>query len=175
MLRLRPYMRQDAGAVLSWLTDERAFHLWSAGKLQRFPAAPEELNAFYDKNADGTLWGFTAFDGERPAGHVMMRYLDEDRKEIRLGLIVVNGQRRGKGYGREMVSMAARYAFDFAGAQRVSIAVFTENPAAIRCYEACGFRRTKGKEPENFSCMGEQWELVELELKKEKREEKPDA
>ena len=36
-------------------------------------------------------------------------------------------------------------------------------------------RKTKGKEPENFSCMGEQWELVELELKKEKREEKPDV
>ena len=73
---------------------------------------------------------------------------------------------RGRGYGRELVSMAARYAFDFAGARRVTILVFLENPSAIRCYEACGFRMTAGREPEKFPCMGEEWRLAEMELVK---------
>lgn len=65
-----------------------------------------------------------------------------------------------------MVSMAARYAFDYAGAKRVTILVFLENPAAIRCYEACGFRMAVGREPEKFPCMGEEWRLAEMELVK---------
>ena len=166
MLRLRPFMRGDADAVCGWFLDEKVFHLWSAGKLPGFPLQAEELNAYYDRNADGSLWAFTAFDGDGAAGHVMMRYLDEERREIRLGLIVVAGDRRGRGYGRELVSMAARYAFDFAGARRVTILVFLENPSAIRCYEACGFRMTAGREPEKFPCMGEEWRLAEMELVK---------
>ena len=79
---------------------------------------------------------------------------------------MVAGDRRGRGYGRELVSMAARYAFDFAGARRVTILVFLENPSAIRCYEACGFRMTAGREPEKFPCMGEEWRLAEMELVK---------
>lgn len=30
MLRLRPYKEIDAQTITSWLTDERAFYLWSA-------------------------------------------------------------------------------------------------------------------------------------------------
>ena len=97
MLRLRPFMRGDADAVCGWFPDEKVFHLWSAGKLPGFPLQAEELNAYYDRNADGSLWAFTAFDGDGAAGHVMMRYLDEERREIRLGLIVVAGDRRGRG------------------------------------------------------------------------------
>lgn len=172
MLRLRPFIRQDADAVCGWFRDEKAFQLWSAGKLSGFPLQAEELNAYYDRNADGSLWAFTAFDEEGTAGHVMMRYLDENRQEIRLGLIVVDKNRRGRGYGREMVSMAARYAFDYAGARRVTILVFLENPAAIRCYEACGFRMTAGREPEKFPCMGEEWKLAEMELVKTEAQER---
>ena len=164
MLRLRPYTKTDAPAVCGWLSDERTFQLWSAGKLEHFPLKPEELNAYYDRNAGENLWAMTAFDENGPAGHVMMRFLDREKKEIRLGLIVVDGSRRGKGCGRALVSMAARYAFEYAKAQRVTILVFEENPAAIRCYEACGFHRTAGKEPEIFPCMGEQWSLAEMEL-----------
>ena len=127
---------------------------------------PEDLNRYYDENEGSSLWAMTAFDEEGIAGHVMMRFLDEKRTELRLGLIVVDGSRRGRGYGREMVSMAARYAFDYAGAKRVTILVFLENPAAIRCYEACGFRMAVGREPEKFPCMGEEWRLAEMELVK---------
>ena len=62
--------------------------------------------------------------------------------------------------------MAARYALDYAGAKRVTILVFLENPAAIRCYEACGFRMAAGRTPEKFPCMGEEWRLAEMELVK---------
>lgn len=165
MLRLRPYTRQDAETVCRWFPDKKAFELWSAGKIQGFPLTPEMLNAYYDRNAGADLWAMTAFDEEGTAGHVMMRFLDEEKQELRLGLIVVDGGRRGRGYGREMVSQASRFAFDYAGAGRVTILVFLENYAAVRCYEACGFRRTPGKEPELYQCMGEEWHLAEMELR----------
>lgn len=31
MLRLRPYKKEDADAIISWSKDEKAFYKWSAG------------------------------------------------------------------------------------------------------------------------------------------------
>lgn len=168
MLRLRPYDPSDADKIVSWLPDRKSFELWSAGRFAQYPPSAEELNAFYEKQRGENLWAMTAFDEEGTAGHVMMRYLDPEKKDLRLGLIVVDSRHRGKGYGRRMVSMAADYAFTFAGAERVSIAVFTENQAAVRCYEACGFVRTEGSGNPEKKCLfkEEEWELTEMELRK---------
>lgn len=33
MLRLRPYKKDDAETILSWIKDEKAFYKWTAGIL----------------------------------------------------------------------------------------------------------------------------------------------
>ena len=166
MLRLRPYKAGDAQVITKWLKSEYAFRQWSADRYETYPITPGDMNAYYDRDKDsGKIWGMTAFDDTGVVGHFTMRFPREnDLGEIRLGFVIVDCEKRGKGLGREMVSLAIRYAFELAGADKISLGVFENNRAAIRCYEACGFKRVERETPESYRCMGEIWNCIEMEL-----------
>lgn len=59
--------------------------------------------------------------------------------------------------------MAIDYAFQKLGATKVSLGVFENNPAAIRCYESVGFHRVVRQETESYECLGETWNCIEME------------
>ena len=151
MLRLRPYKAGDAQTITTWLKDEFALRQWSADRYGSYPITPADMNAYYDNEKDsGRSWG--------------MRFPHADSlEELRLGFVIVDDAQRGRGYGKEMLSLAVRYAFEFVGVQKVSLGVFENNTAALHCYEACGFRRVEREQVEQYRCMGEVWRCIELE------------
>lgn len=168
MLRLRPYKACDAQVITSWLKSEYAFRQWSADRYPAYPITPEDMNDYYDREKNsGRIWGMTAFDESGVAGHLTMRFPNDDSlEEIRLGFVIVDDARRGRGYGREMLSLAIRYAFICAGAERISLGVFENNTAAIRCYKSCGFRPVPRRPAESYRCMGEVWPCIEMVLER---------
>jgi RimJ/RimL family protein N-acetyltransferase len=168
MLRLRPYRESDAKAIVTWIRSEQSFYQWSAGRLGEYPLKAENFSDYLRTYAGGEdFYQMTAFDEEGQAGHLFMRFLDEEKTSLRLGFIILDDSRRGKGYGREMLLLALQYAFEILRAQKVSLGVFENNPSAYRCYQAVGFSDTGRYEM--FSFMGEDWKCLELECSKEDR------
>ena len=84
-------------------------------------------------------------------------------QEIRLGFVIVDDKKRRKGYGKELVQLAIQYAFDSIKGSKISLGVFENNMAAIRCYKSCGFQEVKLKNIESYKCMGEIWNCIEME------------
>lgn len=168
MIRLRPYKACDAQTITKWLKDEYAFRQWSADRYEKYPITSADMNLYYDRDRDnGQSWAMTAFDDTDIVGHFTMRFPNSNCfDEIRLGFVVIDDNMRGKGYGKEMLSLAIRYAFDFVKVKKISLGVFENNEAAIKCYEACGFQRVKPENVENYHCMGEIWNCIEMELVK---------
>lgn len=165
MLRLRPYKSTDAAEIAAWITSETEFYKWSAGKIKHFPVLPSELDLYYNNGEETKdIWGMTAVDEEGIAGHLFMKFLDEEKTQIRFGLIVLNPSRRGRGYGKEMVSLALKYAFEILKAEKVTLGVFENNPAAYHCYLASGLRDTQ--EAVLYHFQGEEWRCLELEANK---------
>lgn len=165
MLRFRPYKPCDAETVTKWLKSEYAFRQWSADRYERYPITAADMNAYYDRDRDsGRVWGMTAFDDTGVVGHLTMRFPGGGWDELRLGFVIVDDGKRGRGYGRALVSAAVRFAFEFVKVRKVSLGVFENNAPAIRCYRACGFREVPRDEAEHYVCMGEQWDCVEMEL-----------
>ena len=170
MLRLRPYKACDAGAVVSWIGDERAFRKWSADRFGSWPFTAADLNRHYDAlEGSDSFFEFTAFDDGGPAGHLIMRFTDERKTVLRFGFVIVDDKKRGRGYGREMLRLAVRYAFEFLKAEKITLGVFENNPSAYRCYRAAGFREAAGAEETFYPIMGESWKCVEMELARESR------
>ncbi len=164
-MKLREYRREDAAVIAGWIRDEAALYRWSADRICRFPLRGEDLNGYYEPLLpSGAVIPLTMADGEdRAAGHLFIRYPDEsDRSTVRFGFVIVDPLLRGRGQGKAMLKMAAVFARDTLKATRVTLGVFTNNPDALHCYEAAGFRST-GETARCVLPVGE-WECTEMAM-----------
>lgn len=158
MLRLRPYNEKDAETILSWTKDEKAFHKWTAGVLGEYPISVAQFNAVSD------LMAFTAIDDNDVVGFFTMRRPTESHDELRFGFVVVDSDKRGKGYGKRMLQLGLKYAREIYGAKKVTLGVFKNNEPAYYCYKAAGLADVVMDEKEVYTVLGENWECLELAI-----------
>ena len=156
MLRLRPYKKEDANTIISWNKDARAFYQWSAGVMGDYPITQEEFG-FVD-----SLMAFTAIDEEKTIGFFTFRNPGGRIDELRIGFIILDPEQRGCGKGKEMLTLALKYAFEIYGAKRVSLGVFENNEPAYYCYKAVGFEDIILDETETYYVLDEKWKCKEM-------------
>lgn len=164
MLSLRPYKPSDAHTIITWPKDEVDFRLWSADRYEKYPITADEMNHLYDSNDH--LWAMTAFADATIVGHFTMRFPDSKTDELRLGFVIIDDKQRGKGYGKEMISLAIQYMFTFFNINKISLGVFAHNTAAISCYQACGFIPVAAEAPFHYQYLGQPWDCLVMELAK---------
>ncbi len=162
MLRLRPYKECDAEHIVKWIKDEYTFRRWCADKFESYPITAEDLKNHYREKYDNDgFYQMTAFDETGVAGHLIMRFLDKDKKILRFGFVIIDDEKRGKGYGKELVVLALKYAFDILKVEKVTLGVFDNNPNAIQCYKSVGFKET-GK-LEQYQLIDQSWKCIDME------------
>lgn len=158
MLRLRPYISDDAEQILSWCKDEKAFYKWTAVVLGDYPLSKEQFSAANSRMA------FTAIDDNEIVGFFTLRNPDKLFEELRFGFVIVDSKKRGKGYGKKMLQLGLKYAKEIYGAKKVSLGVFENNEPAYHCYKAVGFKDVVQEEIETYHILGEDWKCLVLEF-----------
>ena len=167
MLRLRPYKKCDAQHIVRWIKSEYAFRQWCADRYDHYPITAEDINAHYEEVACcDDFYEMTAYDESGVVGHLILRFVDESKSELRFGFVIVDDTKRGMGYGKEMLLLAQRYAFDILKAEKIALGVFSNNSSAFNCYKAAGFSIVEQSETEKYDIMGEEWQCIEMELLK---------
>lgn len=167
MLNLRPYEPEDAQVILSWIKDEKALRRWSADRYGAYPIVPEDMERQYaGHELSDTMFPMTMVDGETVVGHLLLRFPGEDRTVLRFGFVIVDDSKRGMGYGKKLLSLAAAYAFKTFGVEKITLGVFANNPSAYHCYKAVGFRNVQMETEEYYAVMGECWKCLEMELER---------
>lgn len=170
MLRLRPYKNCDAKSIVTWCNkDEISFRKWCADRWETFPLSEKEMNQKYiDNNGDckeeDNFYPMTAFDESGAVGHLIMRYTDEKKSKLRLGFVIVDDAKRGMGYGKEMLMLALKYAFEILKVEKVTLGVFDNNMPAYYCYKAAGFKDVELEKDIILKLCGEKWKILELEI-----------
>lgn len=169
-LKLRQYKPCDAQSIVSWIKDEESLCKWSSDRFGEYPITAEDINEKYlscngDCTESDNFYPFTAFDESGAVGHLIMRYTDTEKKTIRFGFIIVSDSVRGKGYGKQMLLLAQKYAFELFGAEKITLGVFENNQPAYWCYKAAGFAENGGESFCDFS--GERWRIIEMEVGKQ--------
>ena len=101
-----------------------------------------------------------------PCGYGELNRLNSGRREYWLGHLIVDPARRGLGLGVQLTRLLLAEAFDQRGARRVTLVVFPENEAAVRCYQAAGMRED-GHEWHAFPAYGRRECLVRLAATRE--------
>lgn len=156
MLKLRPYKDDDAGTILSWCRHEKEFYQWTAGTLGEYPITEKEFSCVT------SMMPFVAFDESGIAGFFALRESGETADELRFCYVIVDPEKRGKAYGKEMLRLGLIFAFDVYRVRRVSLGVFENNPSAYRCYRVAGFKENDSRQAKVYHLMGEDWKSLEM-------------
>ena len=172
MLRLRPYKPSDAETILKWIRDEDAFRKWSTDRYPHYPITADDMNYKYmDCNGDcaepDNFYPMTAFDDSGIVGHLIMRFTDAEKSTLRFGFVIVDDSKRGMGYGKQMLGLALRFAFDILKVQKVTLGVLENNPGAYHCYKAAGFQKVTQRDAECYHLMGQDVMCLEMETERE--------
>lgn len=175
MLSLRPYKACDAEKIASWIKDEEAMYKWSSDRFGDFPITGEKINHKYiDLNGDSedpeNFYSMTAYDEDGIVGNLILRYVDENKRIIRLGFVIVDDSKRGKGYGKGMLKLALKFAFELLNADECNLGVFDNNSSAFHCYKSVGFEETGKSFEFKFGPFEEMWRVIELDIRREKYE-----
>ena len=102
-----------------------------------------------------------------PVGHFIIRFIHGDRRLLRFGWVIVDDRKRGEKIGQQMLKLGLRCAFEIIGAKQVTIGVFENNTAALKCYLSVGFHQPS-EIPDSYEEVGnETWKIAELAVKKE--------
>lgn len=165
-MRIRPYIEdKDFEYLAKWIDDEKIHALWCAN-LMPYPITKENLHSFLEKNA--MEWTDSAYVATEDNGKVTGFFcysVNVDDNSGFLKLIVVDREKRGAGYGKKMLQLALKYAFEITGVELVRINVFDENAAAKHCYEKIGFVE-ESISKDIFPYKDETWSRCHMIIKK---------
>ena len=115
------------------------YALWCANLIP-YPVTKENFHAFLEKNA--VEWTDSAYVATETNGEIIGFFcysINVDDNAGFLKFVIVDHNKRGTGYGKEMLKLALQYAFDITGVELVQLNVFDENVVAKHCYEKIGF------------------------------------
>ncbi len=176
MLRLRPYKPCDAKTIVTWIKDEVAFRKWCSDRFEKYPITAEDMNEKYmeyngDCEEEDNFYPMTAFDETGVVGHLILRFMDKEKKTVRFGFVIVDDSKRGMGYGKEMLKLTQRFVFDVLKAEKVTLGVFDNNPSAYHCYKAAGFEDVLLEKEIILPILGEKWKILELKASRKETAE----
>ncbi|MBO7659172.1 MAG: GNAT family N-acetyltransferase [Clostridia bacterium] len=171
-LSLRPFKESDALKMAEWIRDRDTYYMLGGPHLAPYPVSAEDIIGKYFRENGGcaeadNFYPMTATENGEPVGQLIVRYTGGDRRKLRFGWVVVDGRKRGRGYGREMLGLGLVFAFEVMGASLVTIGVFEENMRAYNCYVSAGFRANPDAQVKTETVDGKEQKIIELVITRE--------
>jgi len=156
-LRLSPFHPEHAAVIAQWVATNKELR-WLA------PSTPPPLTG--EKVAgwprpDGHALVLSRHGEGEILGYGELNRMHGETGHLWLGHVVIRPDQRGQGTGEEFVRRLLKLAFGRLGANRVSLIVFPDNVAAVRCYVRAGFTIT-GEEQHRFGSFRRKHKLLRL-------------
>lgn len=129
---LRPYRRSDLPGILSWTNDTEATRYLTEIFDQPYTEKNGEdfLNYALSGGSDHMMFVMADPVTEEYWGQISLERISRRDGTAEVGVVLAKEEHRGKGIGREALSLLLR---------RVELTVFAENSRARLCYLKAGF------------------------------------
>ena len=139
---LRPLEKTDLNEqYLAWLNDPEVTRYLETGV---FPATRQDLERFFESvtgSRSQVILAIVDKKSDRHIGNVKLGPIDWVHRRAVFGILIGEKKFWGRGIGQEVTHLAVEYAFLRLNLNRVSLGVFAEHKAGVRCYEKIGFRK----------------------------------
>lgn len=168
MIRLVHFGETDFDLLIKWIDTETLLQHWS-GNLFNFPLTHKSLQWYIEdtnKIEISDAFVYKAIDTEtgETVGHISLGGISYKNRSARINRVLVgNTNQRGAGICRQMIKAALTIGFEELKLHRISLGVYDNNPAAIKCYEKSGFK-IEGHNRDILKFKGEWWSMIEMSM-----------
>jgi RimJ/RimL family protein N-acetyltransferase len=167
MIRLEHFQEPDFTQLIEWLHNEELLTNWS-GNLFNFPLSTESLVWYIqDTNIinDSSAFVYKAIDEEgNTIGHISLAGISWKNRSARITRVLIGEKaQRGKGYCNGMIKAVLKIAFEELNLHRVSLGVYDNNKAALKCYEKAGLSK-EGIHRDILWYKGAWWSMIEMSI-----------
>jgi len=157
--QLKAFSRRHASRVASWVATNSDLRWLSPSTPP--PLTAEKVMGWQKPDCRSFL---LMCDGDAlPAGYGELNVMRRDRRHLWLGHVIVRPDLRRRGIGKQLVHALIRRAFEEHRARLITLIVFPDNQAAVRCYLSQGFTGA-GEEYHRFAETSPRERMLRLEI-----------
>lgn len=139
---LREYREEDSAHIYNWTRDEITTK-WM-GRKYRNPRPMDEIensvrSIISQPPKDGVFFAIANRETETYIGGIDLTSIDWIDKNGVLSIVIAKSSDRNKGFAAEAITLLLDYAFNELDLHKIEMGVYSDNKAAVRCYEKLGF------------------------------------
>jgi ribosomal-protein-alanine N-acetyltransferase len=138
---LRAIEQSDANErYLSWINDEEVTRGLASGV---YPSTLDDLKKYVQQisgSRNAVMFAICDKENDLHIGNIKLDNFDWVNRTCELGLLLGDRAYWGKGIGTEVMRLTLHYAFHQLNMRKVLLAVYANNPGAIKLYEKVGFK-----------------------------------
>jgi RimJ/RimL family protein N-acetyltransferase len=144
MVVLEHFEPADFKQLIEWISDEQLLTNWS-GSLFNYPLTKESLDWYLEgtndlQKSDALVYKAVDTKTGTTVGHISLGSISRKNRSARISRVLVgNTCERGRGTCQSMITAILKVGFEEVDLHRISLGVYSDNKAAIRCYEKAGF------------------------------------
>ena len=116
---------------------------FKTGEIKRFLSFSRVLSVPYLKRGKAIIFSIITTEDNIPIGYTAIKGINNKEKMAEIGIAIMDHHYRNRGFGKEIIGLVSRYAFETLGLDTISLTVFSSNIRAIQVYEKNGFQKNE--------------------------------
>ena len=156
---LRPIVTADATPdYVGWVNDCEVTSGLISGY---FPITMEGLRSYVTgvSNSSAVMFAICLKESDLHVGNIKLGSFDWFARTCELGIMIGDKNYWGKGIGKDACTLVTDYAFNKLNLEKLWLAVFDNNPKAIKLYEDLGFE-IEGTQQRHIYKDGKYWNKI---------------
>lgn len=159
---LSPISTEDAETYCRWLNDPLiSGNIDGAAKVYSLTAEQEYIEKVQKQNAH--IYAIVLKETDALIGNIGIEEIDNTSRTATIGIFIGDEENRSKGYGREALRLACRYAFDRLNLHSLHLWVFSFNHQAMNMYKDVGFKEV-GRLRESYFLDGKYHDSILMDI-----------
>lgn len=137
-ISLGPLIASDAQLMFQWLNTPEI----TASNGSFRPTDGMDFTSWFQnigKDRSRIYFAVRKAGDPRLLGYLTILNIHQAFRSAEMGVTIGAPADRGLGYGRESMSLGLDYCWKSLDLERVTLRIYGDNPAAIRCYQRAGF------------------------------------
>lgn len=165
LISLRPVSRDDIPQLTVWINDIETTKYLTVPYPRTLDDEIKWLENFNTKKTTDVLLAIRIVRTNKLIGLVGLHQIDYINSTATLSIAIGNTMARGKGYGKEAISMMIEYAFKTLNLRKICASTLHFNERSKACLLSCGFKE-EGIRKEQFYKNGEYADEIQLAILK---------